>query len=140
MKLKFKLLDKRAKAPSVPRLGDAGIDFVAIDLEKHENYIEYYTGIAVEIPEGYVGLLFPRSSISKTNQTLANSVGVVDSSYRGEVRVRMRQDSSLSPKLYNVGDKVCQLVIMPYTHVTELVEGELTETERGEGGFGSTGK
>lgn len=78
MKVRVKKLSKNAVIPSYAKAGDAGMDFTAIAMEVNKDYIEYFTGIAVEIPEGHVGLIFPRSSISKTNLTLSNSVGVID--------------------------------------------------------------
>lgn len=100
----------------------------------------YGTGLAVEIPEGYVGLLFPRSSISKKGLTLANSVGVIDSGYRGEIMFKfaITSDRPRKNSVYEVGDRIGQLIIMPYPKI-EFVTGELTESERGVGGFGSTG-
>jgi dUTP pyrophosphatase len=107
-------------------------------------FIEFGTGISVEIPEGYVGLLFARSSISKTVHILANHVGVIDSGYRGEIKLRFKnpvlsfRNQEIFPQ-YNVGDKIGQLVIIPYPQI-ELVEvEELSTSERMEGGFGSTG-
>jgi dUTP pyrophosphatase len=111
----------------------------AIQLVKTEMYYEYLTGIAIEIPEGYVGLMFPRSSISKTKQILSNHVGVIDSGFRGEIRFRFKKLAWDNGDLYDVGDKIGQLVIMPIPAI-ELVEvDELSDSERGEGGFGSTG-
>lgn len=78
MKVKFKKLSNKAATPEYAKPGDAGMDLVATSLIKNEVYYEYGTDISVEIPEGYVGLLFPRSSISKTKQILANHVGVID--------------------------------------------------------------
>ena len=105
--------------------------------DKWGNYV-YLTGIALEIPSGYVGLLFPRSSVSRTCLSLANSVGVVDSGYRGEIMLKFGCSSTLS--CYKVGDRIGQLIIMPYPQVQfEQVE-ELSDSDRGEGGFGSTGE
>jgi len=94
--------------------------------------------LAMEMPEGYVGLIFPRSSISKTDHYLRNSVGVIDSGYRGEIKVRM-STPLLGGVEYKVGDRVAQLVIMklPWVNLQEV--DELSDTDRGEGGFGSTG-
>ena len=101
--------------------------------------IVYGIGIALEIPEGYVGLIFPRSSNSKQDLLLSNSVGVIDSGYRGEIIVKFKKTVSHANS-YNIGERVAQLVLMklPAVHVEEVTE--LSTSERGEGGFGSTGK
>lgn len=140
IKVKFKKLAKHAFVPEYAKPGDAGMDLVAIDSYKNHDYkfIEYGTGIAVEIPEGYVGLIYPRSSISKTPHTLANSVGVLDSGYRGEIKLRMRYEDNREDMEYAFGDRVGQLVIMSCPKVELEEVEELSTTERGEGGFGST--
>lgn len=151
MEIKIKKLQEDAVIPSYASAGDAGMDLTAVNAIIAENgeYIEYGTGLSIEIPEGYVGLLFPRSSVSKTTLTLANSVGVIDSGYRGEIKLRFK-DSELkkysdgewyaSETAYEVGYKVGQLIILPYPKIEFVETEELVETERGEGGFGSTGK
>jgi dUTP pyrophosphatase len=98
--------------------------------------VTYDTGIAIEIPQGYVGLLFPRSSVSKTVLTLSNSVGVIDSGYRGSIMFKFRYPEE--GPVYEVGDRVGQIIIMPYPQISFEEVEELSETERGEGGFGST--
>ena len=139
MKVKFKKLNPKAIMPSYAKQGDAGLDMTAIQVLKHEMYYEYRTGIAIEIPEEHVGLMFPRSSISKTKQILSNHVGVIDSGYRGEILFRFKKLAWDNGEVYQEGDKVGQLVIIPIPAI-ELVEvDELSLTERGEGGFGSTG-
>lgn len=99
---------------------------------------EYDTGLAFEIPPGYVGLVFPRSSITtKTTMLLGNSVGVIDSDYRGTVKFQFRP---IQPgKKYNVGDRIGQIIIMPVPLVAFDEVDELNDSKRGEGGFGSTG-
>jgi dUTP pyrophosphatase len=142
MIVKFKKLREDAVTPKYAKVGDAGMDMVCASREYNaeHKYWEYNTGIAVEIPEGYVGLLFPRSSVSKRDMRLCNSVGVVDSGYRGEIKFRFKSTSHISAKDYWTGDKIGQLIIMPIPTI-ELVEvTELSSTDRGEGGFGSTGK
>ena len=138
MKVKIKKLNPEAIIPSYAKPGDAGMDLTAVDVSTPGGkHITYHTGLAIEIPEGYVGLLFPRSSVYKTGQTLSNCVGVIDSGYRGEIMLKY----TLSPYglEYQVGERVGQLIIMPYPHVEFVEENELTQTERGEGGYGSTG-
>ena len=105
--------------------------------DKYGNYV-YLTGIALEIPAGFVGLLLPRSSVSKTSMALANSVGVIDSGYRGEIMLKYRQVGDKNP-IYRAGDRVGQLMIIPYPKVEFIEADELSTTDRGSGGFGSTG-
>lgn len=138
MKLKIKKLREEAELPFYAKQGDAGMDLKALTVIRTGKYSEYGTGIAMEIEEGYVGLVFPRSSISDTDHFLRNSVGVIDSGYRGEVKVRM-SIPSLGAKEYELGDKVAQLVIikLPWVEVEECQE--LSDSERSGGGFGSTG-
>lgn len=139
MKVKIKKLDERATIPIYAKHGDAGMDLHAIRFQRDAdgNYV-YYTGLAFEIPEGYVGLLFPRSSISKTSHFLRNSVGVIDSGYRGEIMFKFGYGSNI--KTYMVGERVGQLIIMPHPQVEFEEVDDLSDTERGEDGFGSTGQ
>lgn len=145
MKVNFKKLSPKAVTPTYATSGDAGLDITCIgyQIDKDNNYIEYFTGLALEIPAGHVGLLFPRSSVSKTDLQLANCVGVVDSGYRGELtfRYKFRKDAFFaSLKRYQEGDRVGQLMVLPYPEI-ELEEiKELAESERGAGSYGSTGK
>jgi dUTP pyrophosphatase len=141
MIIKIKKLHDSAVIPQYAKAGDAGMDLTATSRELVDHgsygYVEYGTSLSLEIPEGYVGLIFPRSSISKTGLVLANAVGVIDSGYRGEVKCRFKwiRDTAL----YEVGERIAQLIILPYPTI-ELQEAEaLTETLRGENGFGSTG-
>ena len=136
MILKIKKLNEEAVIPSYANIGDAGMDLTAVSITRGDRYIQYNTGLAVEIPAGYVGLLFPRSSISKKDQMLANSVGVIDSGYRGEIGVRMRGSEGL---IYEVGERVAQLIIVPYETMELEVVDALAESERGVDGYGSTG-
>lgn len=139
MRVRFKKLSEKAVTPQYAKPGDAGMDMVATSMVKGEVFYEYGTEIAVEIPEGYVGLLFPRSSISKTKQILANHVGVVDSGYRGEIKFRFKKLSWDNGEVYNVGDKIGQLIIIPYPTIELEEVSELSETYRGDSGFGSSG-
>ena len=136
LKVKFKNLYVDAVKPSYAKDGDAGLDLTATHMTWEENFIEYGTGIAVEIPEGYVGLVFPRSSVSKReNFYLKNSVGVIDSGYRGEIKLRFNK----SEEHYGAGEKIGQLIILPYPTIYLEEVNELSSTDRGQGGFGSTG-
>lgn len=163
MELQVKLLSDKAVLPYKAHDTDAGYDLTAISLDVKTqdkvDYLEYGTGIAVDIPEGYVGLIFPRSSISRTNLTLCNSVGVIDAGYQGEIKFRFKIDlpydelyyeegsfiikdreESFSVEAYKVGDRIGQLVVMPLTPITSLkVTQEFTPSLRGQKGFGSSG-
>lgn len=138
MNVKIKKLHKDAVVPFYAKPGDAGMDLTAITESWNEDnsMVTYDTGLAVEIPKGHVGLLFPRSSVSKTTLSLTNCVGVIDSGYRGSIMLKFRYlEEGL---VYSIGDRVGQLLILPYPEITFEEVDELSETERGEGGFGST--
>lgn len=139
MKINIKKTHKDAVIPKYASKGDAGLDLTAVSKKITDNYVEYDTGLSFEIPEGYVGLLFPRSSISKTDLTLSNSVGVIDSGYRGSISFRFRYKHPLKSH-YRIGDRVGQIIIMPYPPIDLEEVDNLSDTERGDGGFGSTGK
>jgi dUTP pyrophosphatase len=142
MQVKVKKLHPDAVIPRYSKAGDAAMDLTAISVDKDEyGNAVYKTGLAIEIPEGYVGLLFPRSSNSKTDLYLTNHVGVIDSGYRGEIMFKYRGVRGLlDAKIYAKNERVGQLIILPYPQI-ELIESDiLSETERGDGGFGSTGK
>lgn len=151
MKVRFKKLNEDAVLPSYAHDGeDVGLDLVAVSkmYDEHGNVV-YGTGLAVEIPEGYGGFLFPRSSNSKQELLLSNSVGVVDPGYRGEVMLKFKityKPCLFSGMLHNtlkeyeVGDKVGQMVILPYPHIEPEWSYELSGSERGDNGFGSSGK
>ena len=111
---------------------------VSIDFDEWE-HLTYHTGLSIEIPEGYVGLLFPRSSVYKTGQFLTNSVGVIDSGYRGEIMLKYTRDTHSDKKAYRPGDRVGQIIILPYPKVEFEEVESLSQTERGSGGYGSTG-
>ena len=138
MYLRVKRLHDDAVIPSRANEGDAGIDLVATSLTKTLDYWEYGIGIALEIPTHMVGLVFPRSSISDTHQCLRNSVGVIDSGYRGEIKLRMSVPDN--DQFYKVGDKVGQLIVVDCPLVKIVESEELSGSERGEGGFGSSGE
>lgn len=148
MEVKIKRLVEDAVIPSYAHDSDAGLDLVATSYEyKDDIHCHVYgTGLAVEIPEGYVGLLFPRSSNRKTESYLTNHVGVVDSGYRGEImlsfKTRDYKEVAIQQlyKPYEVGDKVAQLIIMPYPKIKFIETDELSDSDRGKNGHGSTGK
>ncbi len=171
LQVKIKKLNENAVIPTYAHPTDAGLDLTAVSKKIEPNgVVTYGTGIAVEIPDGYVGLVFPRSSNCKKDLLLTNSVGVIDSGYRGEImlkytpvgsiailhRLRDRLKLLLCGKLsrrfigvparrlhgieYNIGDRVGQLVIIPYPKVQFEEVAELSDSDRGNGGYGSTGK
>lgn len=142
--VKIKKLCSSATIPQYANYGDAGLDLTAVSVAENNDYTQYGTGLAVQVPYGYVGLLFPRSSNSKKDLLLCNSVGCVDHGYTGEVCLRFKKivkDSEFPNtfKTYEVGDRVAQLIIMPVPRVNFIQVDELDSTERGAGGFGSSG-
>jgi len=167
VKLKFKKLQRDAKLPAYSKEGDGALDLVATthsrkfseDNNCYYLYDELGFGISVEIPEGHVGLLFPRSSISDKVQYLTNAVGVVDSNYRGEIKARFKYDTNelrrsiksdehgnlryseayIAPR-YDAGDKALQLIVIPIPKLEPEFVEELSETNRGSQGFGSSGQ
>ena len=145
LSVKFRKLVPEAVTPQYAQDGDAGMDLTATSFRFTDTFMEYGTGIAVEIPTGHVGLLFPRSSITKapSGVSLKNSVGVIDSNYRGEILVRFEKpthETYVENHIPVVGDKVAQLIILPYPKIHFEEVQELSYTNRGQGGFGSTDK
>ena len=140
MKLKVKRLHPGAIFPKYAKSGDAGLDLTITSIKDEPQQVTYGFGLAMEIPDGHVGLLFPRSSVKNTDLILSNCVGVIDSGYRGEVMAVFKKLNGYPSKKYYVGDKGVQLIIIPIPKVEIEVVDELSETERGTGGFGSTGK
>lgn len=144
--VKIKKLVDNAVIPSYAHPGDAGMDITCTSIEYDEknDCIMYHTGLAFEVPKGYVMLIFPRSSNRKTNFYLTNHVGILDSGYRGELMMAYkRRDKELyniKEVPYQVGDRIGQIMILPYPLIRFIEVDELSETERGTGGFGSTGK
>lgn len=172
MEVKIKKLVKDAVIPKYAKEGDAGMDLTAVGCYYDaDGCIVYKTGLAIEIPEGFVGLVFPRSSISKMDVFLTNCVGVIDSGYRGEILAKFKPVAFFEPNddtefddnkfksctevhlpqskdeevyenaiKYNLGERIAQLIIIPYPHIEFEEVEELTKTERGDGGYGSSGK
>lgn len=139
--MKIKLLDTKC-LPVKAHVWDGGFDLKA----RKETSVfpqdteSIPTGVCVEIPVGYVGLLFPRSSISKTPLRMANSVGVIDSGFTGEIKVPLYNTSDVEIRDIDKYDKIAQLVIVPLADVSLEIVDKLDDTERGNGGFGSTGR
>ena len=148
LEVKIKKLHKDAVIPKYETDGSAGMDLTAVSKEydEHGNVV-FGTGLAIQIPTGYYADLRPRSSISKYDLVLANSVGTIDADYRGELILKFKPSVYFGVNrgeddgvMYEVGDRIAQIVILPYPKVSFVEVGELTETERGTGGFGSTNK
>lgn len=147
IKVQIKKLSEDAVIPSYSKIGDAGLDLTAtsVKLDEYGNY-EYGTSLAIVIPEGYVGLIFPRSSICKVMQTLTNSVAVIDSNFRGEIKLKFKPTMKLpidigykGKSMYEVGERIGQLIVMPFPKVEFEEVNELPDSERGDKGFGSSG-
>jgi dUTP pyrophosphatase len=132
-------LEQYQLSPSTP--GSAAVDLISTDVVKEGSIATYYTGLMMAIPEGYAGLILPRSSISGRNLMLANTIGLIDSDYRGEVKIKMMPiDSSKQVEWYQVGDRLAQLLIIPIIVPIYNRQSFLVPTQRGDGGFGSTNK
>ena len=151
MEVKIKKLNPKAVMPKKAHPTDVGFNLVAVSKEFYDdNNVVYGTGLAFEIPVGHVGLLFPRSSNAKKDLVLNNSVGVIDAGYRGEVTFKFKRRycelwekdefyGLVEDKQYDVGDRIGQLIIMPIPDVGFVEADELSETDRGDGGYGSSG-
>lgn len=144
MNLKYKKLSDKSIAPSYLRDGDAGMDLTATEIVKNGLFSVWYnTDIALEIPKGHFGMLPPRSSISNDgNLIMANSVGILDSGYRGGIQVRFNRTFKgfFTRKQYNIGDRIAQLIIVPFKTVKPEPVIFLSKSERDTGGYGSTNK
>lgn len=146
--IKIKKLSNDAIIPQYQTNGAAAMDLTATAVNKDKDgthVYDYSTGIALEIPKGYVGLIFPRSSIYKQDLSLTNCVGVIDSDYRGEIKVKHRLlvqniNSNKSPKIYKPGDRIAQIMFIPIPNIKFEEVYELSQTTRDVGGFGSTDK
>lgn len=143
MDVKFKKLHNDAKIPSYAHDTDAGLDLTAVSFtqefdKSNKLVLVYHTGLAVEIPEGYVGLIFMRSSVSNKSISLTNAVAVIDSGYRGELLLKYKITTDSLPTIYQPGEKIGQLIIIPYPKINPIEAEELSSSDRNEGGFGST--
>jgi len=143
--VKIKKLNPDAVIPFYATNGSAGMDVTAIgrDYDNANDCWIYHTGLSFQLPKGYVMLIFPRSSNRKTNYYLANHVGVLDSDYTGELMLMFKSRDASEMRFveppYNVGDRIGQIIILPYPKIQFNEVDNLDETERGNGGFGSTG-
>ena len=141
MKIKIKKINPFAITPTKAHATDAGFDLYATSKAyDNDNNVVYSCGLAFEIPEGYMGLIFPRSSNAKKSLLLSNSVGVIDAGYRGEVTVKFKRLYPISQGEYAIGERFAQLIVMPIPAVEFEEAEELSESERGVGGYGSSGK
>lgn len=149
MKIKFVKLNENAVTPTKAHATDAGFDLTATSRTYDENgAVVYGTGIAMEIPTGYVGLVFPRSSLSRYDLTMANAVGVIDAGYRGEITAKFKPALMFDvfkypianePRTYNVGERCAQIIIIPIPEIEFEETDTLVDGERGTNGYGSTG-
>ena len=154
MEVKIKKLYENSLIPSKAHETDAGFDLYVANKEVDGNgNMVYGSGVAMEIPKGYVGLVFPRSSVANKGIILTNCVGVIDSCYRGEIMCKFKPVPSFCAyeewvqdfnepmvRTYEIGDRFAQIIIMPYPEITFKEVSELAESERGTGGYGSSGK
>ena len=145
MKVRIKKLNENAIIPTYGTEYSAGADLYAlldsvVEIAPHETTF-IHTGISVEIPEGYCGLIFARSGLAtKRNLAPANKVGVIDSDYRGEIMVALHNHNFFLNQTVAPGERIAQLAIVPFLKAEFEEADELSDTVRGEGGFGSTGK
>ena len=139
--VKVKKLNDKAYIPTYSKLGDAGMDLKITSIIENTSFsVTYGFGIAMEIPKQYVGLIFPRSSVRNQELILSNCVGVIDSGYRGELQATFKKTNGSDSMKYDVGDRGAQIIILPYPKIYMTEVPELSDTDRGTGGFGSTGK
>lgn len=143
MEVRIKKLTPDAVIPTKAHPTDAGFDLTAISMEYDHVYdcIVYHTGLAFEIPQGYVGKLYPRSSIYKKDLLLTNCTGIIDSGYRGEVLAKFKRIKGGLRQfdIYDIGERIAQLIIEPYPEIEFIEVSELSDTDRGSGGYGSSG-
>ena len=139
----IKLLDPELPAPAYAKPGDAGADLrsrIDFELEPGERAL-VPTGVAIALPEGYVGLVHPRSGLATKNGiTIVNAPGTVDSGYRGEIRICLINLDTKTAVELQEGERVAQLVVVPFISAQFIPVAEIDETERGQGGYGSTGQ
>lgn len=139
LEVKVRLIRESSRAPQRAHADDAAWDVFADSVEETPEFLRVKTGIAVQAPKGYSFLAFPRSSVSKTGWVLANSVGVIDNAYRGEIEYRFKKVSENAVP-FQVGDRIGQLKLVKDYDLVMTVTDSLDETARGDGGFGSTGR
>jgi dUTP pyrophosphatase len=143
MEINFKKLSDKAVEPTKAHDSDAGFDLSVAKItteigEDGQLILVVHTDISIEIPTGYVGYIFPRSSICKKSIYLTNSVGVIDSGYRGEITAKMKSNTNVIPAVYKEGDRFGQLIIMSIPTITFNETDKLSESDRGTDGYGSS--
>jgi dUTP pyrophosphatase len=137
----IKKLHPNAVTPKYAKDGDAGLDLTATSIiSEDDDKIVYGVGLAMEIPKHYAGLILPRSSIRNTDLLLKNPPGLIDSGYRGEIMLVFYKTKGDKSIMYKIGERIGQILILPYPTIEFKEVDSLSETERGEGGYGSTGK
>ena len=134
-------MKSEGKLPTRATAGDAGLDLYSTRITQEVDnsgklILVYHTDMAVEIPEGYVGLLFMKSGVAKRSLSLCNCVGVIDAGYRGEIMGKFKITTDSIPTVYQPGEAFAQLVIVPVMILEPTLVDELSSTERGEQGFG----
>ncbi len=142
MELKVKLLAPGAQLPTRANPGDAGLDLYAAEAARvgPGERAMVGCGIALEVPEGHAALVLPRSGIAARHGiALVNSPGLIDSGYRGEVRVLLLNTDREQPFIVETGARIAQLLLTPFTEAAPAEVADLSESERGSGGFGSSG-
>lgn len=140
MDIQIKRIDTELPVPAYAHPGDAGLDlYAAQPAVVTGETVLIPTGVVVAVPDGHVGLVCPRSGLSKHGVTVANAPGIVDAGYRGELMVRLTTTSATPYRVYR-GDRIAQLLIVPVARPEVTVVDRLDNTERGTGGFGSTGR
>lgn len=141
--ISFRLLSDEARLPSRAHEGDAGLDLYASEgalLDPGER-ASVGTGVVVEVPAGFAGLVLPRSGLAaKHGIALVNSPGLIDSGYRGEIRVLLLNTDRDQRFRVAPGERIAQLLITPFAALEPVEAGALAETVRGSGGFGSSGR
>lgn len=140
LKVNIKKLHKDAVIPKYAKNGDAGLDLTAVSVERiNASTVCYDFGLSLEIPKGYFGMIVPRSSNYKKDQLLSNSCGIVDSEYRGSLKAMFKDINSGFDK-HQIGERIAQLIILPYPQIEFKEVEEVSETSRGQSGFGSSGR
>ena len=143
MELKFKKLNEKAVLPTRSHSTDAGLDLTTYGFTQEVDasgklVLVYHTGLAVEIPEGHMGLIFMRSSVANKSLVLTNAVGVVDHLYSGEITMKFKVTTDSIPTVYQEGERIGQLIVVPYPQFEPVFVEEIAEGDRGENGYGST--
>lgn len=143
MELKFKKLNEKAVLPTRSHSTDAGLDLTTYGFTQEVDasgklVLVYHTGLAVEIPEGHMGLIFMRSSVANKSLTLTNAVGIIDRFFSGEITLKFKVTTDSIPTVYQEGERIGQLVVVPYPQFDPVFVDEIAEGPRGEKCYGSS--